>query len=155
MAIATRQRERASLPMRRHQQQPMTELEDLQEQLGRLFESVWTGVGDGQAWAPPVDVEETDDAWVIEAELPGVRREDVNVEVRESELLITGEIKERERVGILRRRTRRVGAFEYRVTLPGELNPDAIEATLKDGVLTVRVPKAAQTRPRRIDVKPA
>ncbi|MCW3067079.1 MAG: heat shock protein Hsp20 [Solirubrobacterales bacterium] len=152
MALPTRQRERASLPARRSQ--PMNELDELQEQLGRLFESVWTGAGDGQAWSPPVDVEETDDAWIIEAELPGVRREDVNVEVRESEVMITGEIKERERAGILRRRTRRVGAFEYRVALPNELNADAVEAKLKDGVLTVRVPKAAQARPRRIDVKP-
>jgi HSP20 family protein len=154
VALPTLQRQRASMPARRPQQ-PRNELEDLQEQLGRLFESVWTGAGDGQAWAPPVDVEETDDAWIIEAELPGVRREDVNVEVRDSEVMITGEIKERERAGILRRRTRRVGEFEYRVTLPNELDAEGVDATLKDGVLTVRVPKAEQARPRRIDVKPA
>jgi HSP20 family protein len=152
-ALPTRQRQRTPMPVRRNQ--PQNELEDLQEQLGRLFESVWTGAGDGQAWSPPVDVEETDDAWIVEAELPGVRREDVNVEVRENEVTITGEIKERERKGILRRRTRRVGAFEYRVTLPGELNAEDVDATIKDGVLTLRVPKAEQARPRRIDVRTA
>ena len=99
-------------------------------------------------WVPAVDIEETDDAWLVEAEVPGVRKEDVNVEVRGSELSISGEIKERERKGILRRRTRRTGRFDYRVTLPGEADPEGIDASLDDGVLTVRVPKPERTRPR-------
>jgi HSP20 family protein len=69
--------------------------------------------------------------------------------------VITGEIKEKERKGVLRRRTRRSGQFEYCVTLPGHPNDEGIEANLHEGVLTVRVPKAQQERPRRIDVKAA
>jgi HSP20 family protein len=112
-------------------------------------------LGNGMAaWAPPVDIVETDDAWVVEAELPGVDPDDVSVEVRDSELSISGEIKERERAGILRRRTRRVGAFDFQVTLPGQADTEHVEATLRDGVLTVRVPKPEQARPRRIEVKP-
>src|SRR3981189_3336490 len=71
--------------------------------------------------APRVDIEETDNACIVGAELPGVRRKDVNVEARDSEVVITGEIKEREPKGIIRRRTRRTGRFEYRVTPPRRL----------------------------------
>jgi HSP20 family protein len=104
-------------------------------------------------WTPPVDIEEQDNAYVIEAELPGVQKDDVNIELVANELLITGEIKEREREGILRKRTRRIGRFEYRVRLPEQVDGDNIEAKLKDGVLTVRVPKAQQSERRRIQVK--
>jgi HSP20 family protein len=104
---------------------------------------------------PQADIEETDDAWIVEAELPGVNRKDVSVELREGELVINGEIKEKERKGVVRRRTRRTGQFEYRVTLPGQTDPDKIEASLHEGVLTVRVPKAEQAKPRRIEVKAA
>ena len=121
------------------------------------MQSVWSpGGGDGGAtWVPMADIEETDDAWVIEAEVPGVDRKDVNVEMHDSELTISGEIKEKERKGKLRRRTRRVGQFEYRVTLPGRTDPDNIEANLHDGVLKVRVPKSETARPRRVEVKSA
>jgi HSP20 family protein len=134
---------------------PFREFEQLQEEMGRLMETAWSpmGVTNGGMWMPLADIEETEDAWVIEAELPGVDRKDVNVELRDSDLLITGEIKEKERKGILRRRSRRTGRFEYRVTLPGQTDEEHIEAKLHDGVLTVRVPKTEQARPRRIEVK--
>jgi HSP20 family protein len=134
---------------------PVREFEQLQEEMGRLMETAWSpmGVTNGGMWMPLADIEETEDAWVIEAELPGVDRKDVNVELRDSDLLITGEIKEKERKGILRRRSRRTGRFEYRVTLPGQTDEEHIEAKLHDGVLTVRVPKTEQARPRRIEVK--
>ncbi|MER3460307.1 MAG: heat-shock protein Hsp20, partial [candidate division GAL15 bacterium] len=69
-------------------------------------------------WSPLVDIEETEDAYVVEADLPGVKREDVDVEVIGNELVIRGEVKERERAGIVRKRARRVGRFEFRATLP-------------------------------------
>ena len=155
-----------ALPVRRREQttsrppaawEPFREFDELQRRTAELMESVWSGIGGGedQPWIPSVDFEETDDAWIVEAEVPGVRRDDVNVELRDSELVISGEIKERERTGILRRRTRRTGRFEYRVVLPGQPEPDAVEATLDDGVLTVPVPKPEQARPRRVEVQPA
>jgi HSP20 family protein len=136
---------------------PFQEFEQLQEEMGRLMESAWSPAagGNGGAWMPVADIEETEDAWIIEAELPGVDRKDVNVELRDSELVITGEIKEKERKGMIRRRARRTGRFEYRVTLPGHADEEHIEANLHEGVLTVRVPKAEQARPRRIEVKAA
>jgi HSP20 family protein len=137
--------------------QPFSELEHLQEHMDRLMQSVWSplGTGNGGAWMPVSDIEETEDAWIIEAELPGVDRKDVNVELRDSELIIAGEIKEKERKGILRRQTRKTGQFEYRVTLPGQSDQEHVDANLHDGVLTVRVPKTDQAKPRRIEVKAA
>ena len=157
MAVPVRRREATSQPMQRWE--PFREFEQLQNQMGQLLESVLltpSGTGsNGAPWLPLVDIEETDDAWVVEAELPSVDRKDINVELRDNELGIRGEIKEKERKGILRRRTRRTGQFEYRVALPGHPTEDGIEADLHDGVLTVRVPKGDRERPRRIDVKAA
>jgi HSP20 family protein len=150
--LPTRHERRESVPAR---WDPLRELEDVRERMDRLFEDVLGGapVAAAAVWSPPVDLEETDDAWIVEADLPGVRRGDVNVEVRDNELAIQGEVKERERVGILRRRTRRTGQFDYRVTLPGEVDADNVDAQLHDGVLTVRIPKPARAQPRRIEIK--
>jgi HSP20 family protein len=153
MALPVRHSEPSSSLQRRWS--PARELEELHERMDQLMEDLWSGRtpnGDG-IWSPLVDIEETEDAWIIEAEVPGAKRDDINVEVRDSELSITGEIKERERKGLLRRRTRRTGRFDYRVTLPGGASPDGIDASLDDGVLTLRVPKPEQARPRRIEVK--
>jgi len=156
MAVPVRRSETVS-PQPLQRWEPARELEQLQNQMERWMESVWSpiGAGNGGAWLPVADIEETDDAWIIEAELPGVDRKDVTVELRDSELIISGEIKQKERKGVLRRRTRRTGEFEYRVTLPGQTAAEEIDASLRDGVLTVRVPKANQAKPRRIEVKAA
>ena len=128
---------------------PFQQLEAMLHEL----ESTWPQEGgDGLAWTPPVDIEETEDAWVLEAELPGVKQADMNVEVNDNEIVISGEAFERERKGIIRRKTRRTGRFEFRAQLPGPIDPDAVEANVEDGVLTVRVRKPEQTRPRRIEV---
>ena len=156
-----------ALPVRRrdHGQQttrspavwePFRELDELQRRTAELIDSVWSGgtrARDDLPWVPPVDVEETDDAWIVEAEVPGVRREDVDVEVRDSELVVSGEIVERERTGILRRRTRKVGQFELRVTLPDYVDGERVDAKLDNGVLTVRVPKAERAQRRKIELK--
>jgi HSP20 family protein len=121
--------------------------------LSQLMEGALTGVlSPDSVWVPLADIEETEDAWVVEAELPGVNKKDINVDVRDSEVVVTGEIKEKERKGLLRKRTRPVGRFEYRVLLPGEVNADGVDASLDDGVLTIRIPKAEKARPRRIEI---
>ena len=152
--LPTRRERREAVPAR---WDPLGEFQDVRERMDRLFDEVLGGgsrlQGVGPVWSPLVDLEETDDAWLVEADLPGVKRGDVSMEVRDSELAIQGELKERERAGILRRRTRRTGQFDYRVTLPGEVDPDNIEAHLNEGVLTVRIPKPARAQPRRIEIK--
>lgn len=127
-------------------------VEDLYDRMGRLLQD-FLGDGIAPALAVPIDMEETDDAYIVDIELPGVRREDIDVHLRDRQLRITGEIKERERKGILRRRERRVGQFDHMVTLPGDVDPNSVDANLSGGVLTVRVGKAHKTQPQRIEVK--
>ena len=126
------------------------------EQLRGQLDSLLTGWGEllsgAGAFTPLADLEETDEAYLAEIELPGVQLEDLSVEVAGRRLSVTGERKERERVGILRRRTRTVGRFQYEVLLPGDVDEEHVEASLHDGVLTVRVPKPEADRPRRIPV---
>jgi HSP20 family protein len=153
MALPVPRRSRSSLAERGD---PINEFEDLQQRMSQIMENLFAGPGygnGGSIWSPPVDVEETDDAWVVEADLPGAHHDDVNVEVQNNELVVTGEITERERKGILRRRTRRTGRFEYRVTLPGETDADNVDARLEGGVLTVRVPKSETGKARRVEVR--
>jgi HSP20 family protein len=107
---------------------------------------------DGE-WSPLVDIEETDDAYVIEAELPGVKREDVSIALVGSELSITGEIKDLERKGALLRKTRSTGRFEYRVRLPDRVDAEKIEAKLHDGFLAVHAPMYERALRRQIEVK--
>ena len=133
---------------------PWREFENLTGQMNQLLESTFgpSGLAAAAGWAPAVDVEETEDAYRVEAELPGMHRDDVQVEVSGDVLTITGEFKERERTGILRRRTRRTGRFEFRTTLPSAVDSDQITASLQDGVLSVNVPKAAEAKPRRVEI---
>ncbi|MFF7970146.1 Hsp20 family protein [Streptomyces sp. NPDC007905] len=130
---------------------PLVEFDELLNQMSGLLEST-VGAAPAAAWTPLADVSESEDAFHIEIELPGVKSKDINVEANGPELVVTGEIKERERKGVLRRSTRRVGAFEYRLRLPGELDTDKIKADMHDGVLSITVPKAEAARPRRVQI---
>src|SRR3982074_1871834 len=105
MAVMPQQMRRARSPVV-GRWEPPRDFEDLQARLNQLVEGAFTGVGlsPDSVWVPLVDIEETEDAWILEAEVPGAKREDINVEVRDSEVVVTGEIKEKERVGLLRRR---------------------------------------------------
>ena len=144
-----------SLPARRSPMPTFGELQEIHSRTRELMERAWPGLeaGEGGLWSPPVDIEETDDAWIIEAELPGVDKKDVDIEVHNSEVRISGEIKERERKGILRRRTRPVGRFEFRVALPGETDADKVDASMKHGVLTLRISKPERSQPHGIEVR--
>jgi HSP20 family protein len=138
--------------------EPLSEFEQMTERMRRMLDQTFGGLGwaaplETGGWSPLVDIEETDDAYVVEAELPGVKRDDVNIELVGNELAITGEAKQRERKGALRRQTRRTGRFEYRVGLPEHVDPEKVEANLKEGVLSVRVPKSERAQRRKIEVK--
>jgi HSP20 family protein len=137
--------------------EPLSELEQLTERMRQLFDQTiglsWPAPSTTGGWSPLADVEETDDAYVVEAELPGVKQEDIEIELLSNELTISGEVAQRERTGTMRRQARRTGRFEYRLTLPDHVDADKVDATLADGVLTVRVPKAQQAQRRRIEVK--
>lgn len=104
----------------------------------------WGGV----AWGPAVEEEETGDAYEIRAELPGVPRERITVDVDEHELRISGDLGEAEG----RTLSRRGGRFFYRTSLPTGADPDRAEAELTDGVLWVRLPKTAAPKRRRLRI---
>jgi HSP20 family protein len=131
---------------------PFRELDELYARMNHLWEITATGREGAERWVPLADIEETDDAYIIDLELPGVREEDVDIQIDGRELTVTGEIKERERKGILRRRTRKLGEFHYSLVLPGDIDADNIGADLENGVLTIRVPKAQHSKGRRIAI---
>ncbi|HEY2072489.1 MAG TPA: Hsp20/alpha crystallin family protein [Gaiellaceae bacterium] len=134
--------------------QPFGELEQLNDRMRRMLEQTFGGLVplDRDGWSPLVDIEEEDDSYVIEADVPGVKKDDVKIEQVGNELLVNGEIKERVRKGTLRRQTRRVGRFSFRVLLPEQVDGDKIDAKLDNGVLTVRVPKAQRAERRRVSI---
>jgi HSP20 family protein len=133
----------------------LSDLDQFNERMHRMLEQTFGGLvpTDRDAWLPLVDIEEEDDAYVLEADLPGVKRGDVKIEQIGNELLISGEFKERERKGVIRRQTRRTGRFAYRVALPEQVDTEKVEARLVDGVLTVRVPKSQRAQRRQIEIK--
>lgn len=152
------------LPERRSASQarwePLSDFEQITERMRRMLDQTFGGLGwmplvtdSAGRWSPPVDIEETDDSYTIEAELPGIQAADVTIELVGNELAIAGEMKERERTGTVRRQTRRSGRFEYRVALPDQIDADKVEATLKDGILSVRAPKSERAQRRTIEVK--
>lgn len=106
----------------------------------------------GAVMLPPLDIEETEDAYIVEVELPGVRKGDVDIALSGRRLTVSGERVEKEWAGILPHRTRAVGRFQYESLLPGDVHEKGVEASLDDGVLTITVPKAQDDRPHRIQV---
>jgi len=101
---------------------------------------------------PLADVEETDTHYVVEIELPGVKREDISLEVTGDHLVVGGQRRERQRNGLLRQQTRTTGKFHYEVTLPSDVETESVSASLDNGVLTVLVPKTESARPRKIAI---
>lgn len=134
---------------------PFREREDLHSRMDRLLQSAFPGVGEfgtTEAWAPLADVEDTEDAYLVELELPGVSKDQITVEIADGELDVHGEIKEKERTGVVRRHARHIGQLDYRTSLPPNSDTEHISADLTNGVLTVRVPKAEKAKPHRIEI---
>lgn len=127
---------------------PFREFERTASQMAELMNrtfGTWPALED-EGFVPLGDLEETEDAYVLELELPGVRKHDIDIECQGRRITVSGERKERERTGVLRRRTRSVGRFFYEAVLPGDVAPEDISASLDDGVLTVTAPKAKDER---------
>jgi HSP20 family protein len=142
----------ASRPYSPQRWDPFRNFDDLWDRMTSQFFAPLAAGDWPRDWTPLVDVEETDDAWIFELDLPGVDRDDITIEVNDRDLSISGEIKERERVGVLRHRTRQTGSFRYQTTLPPVVDPDRIEARYDKGVLTVRVPRPEQSKSRKIKI---
>jgi len=119
--------------------------------MDRLFDEEWPE--EAPAVFVPVDVKADDEGYLISALLPGVKAEDINIQVQDNTVTLQGELKaDRDENATYILRERPSGRFLRVVNLPDELDAAAAEASLKDGVLTLRVPKAAAARPRTIKV---
>jgi HSP20 family protein len=123
-------------------------LAGFQDELDQLFESPLT------AWSPALDVREDKDNFVIRAELPGLKREDIDVSLQDGALVISGErTDEKVEEGVeVHRQERYYGKFQRALTLPAPVAADKIKAQYKDGVLTVTLPKTEEAKPKKIDV---
>jgi HSP20 family protein len=129
--------------------------DDMNEMLGSAVEDALAARGYGAAY-PGVNVWEDGDSAHIEAELPGMSMDDIEVDVIGNEVTIRGERKiEDPQNGTYRRRERPAGCFARTITLPWEIDADRVEAKLHDGVLTVHLPKSPAAKPRKIKVQAA
>ena len=138
--------------------EPFRELTSLQNEMNRLFNTVFDtpGPGNGGArrWTPAMDLVETDDHFVLRADLPGMTESDVNIELEDNVLTVAGERKaEHESKGEgFYRVERAFGSFSRSLTLPKGIDPEAVTAGFENGVLEVRVPKPEQRKPRKITI---
>ena len=106
-------------------------------------------------WQPPVDLYETADAYVLTAEIPGIEREDIDIQTGDGRLTLSGARQERAvACEQFHRLERGHGSFQRTFQLPLPIDHDAVTADLKDGVLTVRIPKLAVPSTRRIPITP-
>lgn len=137
-------------------------LHSFQREVNRMLDNFFRGdiydegtFGGTQMFAPALDLSETKDAYVIKAELPGMKKEDVKVTMNNNIVTIAGEkrIEEEKREGNFHRMERSFGSFERSVTIPGAIKPEGIDCKYADGLLTLTLPKTEETKQKVIDVK--
>jgi HSP20 family protein len=138
---------------------PWSEVMTLKQEMDRLFGMQMPDVfrQESRSWTPRIDMQETETDYVIEADLPGVSRDDITVSVEGQTLVISGErqAEDTRDADGWRHVERAFGKFQRAFQLPTTVNADGIEAQYRDGVLSVHVPKAEEAKTRRIDVKAA
>ena len=141
--------------------EPARELSSLQSEMNRLFNTFFdtptSGGGNGgsvRRWIPSMDLVETDEHFVLRADLPGLSEADVSIELEDNVLTVSGERKaEHEEKEGFYRVERSFGQFRRSLTLPEGVNADAITATFDKGVLEVRIPKPEERKPRRVAIQ--
>jgi len=139
---------------------PARELFGLRSDVDRLFDSLFTTATNGtREWAylPALDLEETKDEFVVRADLPGVSPADVKIHLLGDVLTIRGERKQQQdkQDRNVHRVERRYGTFERSITLGVPVNGDQVKASVRDGVLEIRVPKAEEAKVREINIQVA
>jgi HSP20 family protein len=141
---------------------PQRDLLSVRDEMNRVLNEVFGRSANDEsawfsgAWAPPVDIYETDDALVMKAELPGFSKDDINIELKENTLVIRGERKREDEVkeGSYHRIERAYGAFQRSFLLPTTVDQNKVNASYKDGVLELRLGKVQAAQPKRIAVSP-
>ena len=140
---------------------PFRELEEMSNRLNRLFERPTLRTGNGKEaltvadWVPSVDISETDTEYLIKAELPEVKKEDVKVTVQDGVLMIQGERQqEKEEKGKKFHRVERsYGSFVRSFTLPDYVDNTNVKAEFKEGILNLHLPKSERAKPKAIEVR--
>lgn len=135
----------------------LAELEGLRRQMDRMFDAFSRHVpGRGDAGVyPAINITEDPNAFYVSAELPGVKSEDLDLNVTANQLTLAGERRIGEATGDIRyhRREREAGRFSRAIALPGDIDADNVKAKLVDGILTVTIPKAEKAKPRQITIQ--
>jgi HSP20 family protein len=138
--------------------EPLREFGTLQNEMNRLFNTVFDtpspNTGALRRWVPAMDLVESDDHFLLRADLPGLSEDDVTIEFEDGTLTVSGERKaghESKGDGYYRVE-RAFGSFSRSLTLPQGVDPEAVTASFDRGVLEVRVPKPEERRPRRIEI---
>mgnify|MGYP001159251806 CR=1 FL=1 len=138
---------------------PLRDFGSLQERINRLFDdTLRASEGDEElmrgAWAPAVDIHETEDGYAVTADLPGVKKEDIEVDLKNGTLTIKGEKKFEERTPKENfiRIERSYGKFVRSFVLPNNVEPDKIKAVFKDGTLQLQIPKKEEAKPKQIKI---
>nr|WP_232219488.1 Hsp20/alpha crystallin family protein [Hydrogenivirga sp. 128-5-R1-1] len=133
---------------------PFAELERIRREFDRLLEDVFPAGDKEQILAPPVDVYETDSEVVVKAELPGVKKEDIDITIKENAVHLKAERKEEreEKTENVYRVERFYGTIERIVPLPTEVKPEEAKAEYKDGVLEIRIPKVKVSKEAKVQV---
>jgi HSP20 family protein len=139
--------------------EPMRELDSLQGDMNRLFDRFFEGgrTANGSTarrWIPAMDLVETEDHLVLRGDLPGMTEDDVNIEIKDNVLTVSGERKaEHEDKGEGYHRVERsFGTFSRSLSLPHGVDPERVEAEFENGVLEVRIPKPAEAKPTRVQI---
>ena len=133
---------------------PLEQISNLRDEVNRLFESPLAGLTQAfNSWSPAVDLYEDKDNVVVKAELPGMKKEEIDVSLHEGALTISGERKiEREEKGETYRSERFFGRFQRSVMLPSAVDESKVSASYKDGILTITLPKSEEAKPKQIEV---
>jgi HSP20 family protein len=139
--------------------EPLRELGSLQNEMNRLFNTVFdppapASGGTMRRWMPAMDLVETDEHFVLRGDLPGMSEEDIKIEFEDGTLTVSGERKAEHESGNegYYRVERAFGSFSRSLTLPQGIDPEAVTANFDRGVLEVRIPKPEQRKPRRIEI---
>ena len=139
---------------------PFRNVAALQDRINRIFDESFSRTADVNddismsAWKPSVDIYETDEAIILKAELPGIKKEDVSVEVKDNILTLRGERVEDKEIkeGSYFRKERCFGTFSRAFNLQHRVQPDKIKAKFKDGILEIEIPKPEEEKPKQITV---
>jgi HSP20 family protein len=140
---------------------PWRDFGSLQERINKMFDDVIRSSAKGDeelatgAWSPAVDIHETDDSFVVSADLPGLKKDDIQINVEDNTLTIKGEKKFEEKVPKDKyiRVERNYGTFVRSFSLPQNVDSTKIKATFKDGILDLTLPKREESKPKKIAVE--